>query len=222
MRRLWGREFWRNQTGSVALEFILTVPLTMVMMLGLYQMWTLTTANRQIESLAASIAQMLTQSTTGTVSDANLSFMADSAMVLFPGVLTDAANKNMAWYDDIQITISSVVFTEQANGSYQAQVAWSRGGNKRPCGVYLSSQSDTDPPKTTALPTDLFGPGSLIVVDVTFVYTPTLVPAWFMSSTSYTFNKSSYLQPRYIASPSYITNATTGSDGGTTVCQGYL
>lgn len=221
MRRRQGQSFQRDRSGSVAVEFAMTVPLMMVMMLGLYQMWTLTTANRQIQSVSASIAQMLTQSTTGTVTDTDLSFVADSAMALFPGVLTDAASKNMAWYNDIQITISSVVFVEQANGSYLAQVAWSRGSNKRPCGTNLSGQADTAPPNRTALPMGLFGPGSLIVVDVSFVYAPTIVPSWFMESTSHTFNKSTYLQPRYIAPPNFITHKVAGSDGGTTACQGF-
>lgn len=214
-----GQGFRQNRSGSVAVEFAMVVPLMAVLMLGLYQMWTLTTANRQIQSVAASIAQMLTQTTTGTVTDTDLSFVTDSTMVLFPGVLTDAASKNIPWYNDIQITISSVVFVEQANGSYVAKVAWSRGSNKRPCGINLLGQADTDPPNTTGLPLDLFGPGSLIVADVSFVYTPTIIPTWFMASTSHTFNKSVYLQPRYIAPPSYITHTAAGSDGGTTVCQ---
>ena len=221
MRRRQGQGFRQDRSGSVAVEFAMVVPLMAVLMLGLYQLWTLTTDNRQIQSVAASIAQMLTQTTTGTVTDTDLSFVTDSTMVLFPGVLTDAASKNIPWYNDIQITISSVVFAEQANGSYVAQVAWSRGSNKRPCGINLSGQDDTAPPSVTGLPLDLFGPGSLIVVDVSFVYEPTIVPTWFMASTSHTFNKSVYLQPRYIAPPSFITHKLSGSDGGTTTCQGF-
>lgn len=221
MSRRQDQSMQRDRSGSVAVEFAMVVPLMAVLLLGLYQMWTLTTANRQIQNVAASIAQMLTQTTTGVVTDTDLIFVADSTMVLFPGVLTDAASKNIAWKNDIQITISNVVFVEQPNGSYLAQVAWSRGQNKRPCGINLSGQADTDPPNKTAIPKGLFGPGSLIVVDVSFVYTPTIVPSWFMASTSHTFNKSTYLQPRYIAPPHFITHKVAGSDGGTTPCQGF-
>jgi hypothetical protein len=214
------RPFWKDRTGSVALEFVLTVPLMIFTMLGLYQVWFLATANRQIETVADSIAQMLTQNTTGSVSDVDLGFVASSAMVLFPTVLTDASKQNVAWSSIIKITISSVVFVAQSNGSYLAQVAWSRGPNKRPCGSNLSAQSDADPPSPTALPQDLFGSGSLIVVDVSYDYKPQFLSDWFASS--YGFSKSAYLQPRYITSPDYIQHSNSNADGAATVCTGYL
>lgn len=228
-RRRWTWGFWRDTAGSVALEFVLSVPLMMFLMLGLYQIWFLATTNRQVENVAYSIAQMLTQNTTGSVSDDDLSFVASSAMVLFPAVLTDAARKNIAWSSDINVTISSVAFVAQLNGTYLAHVAWSRGPYKRPCAANLSAQPDTDPPSATALPQDLFPTpsaippetvsvaGSLIVVDVGFNYTPEFLPSWF--SSSYSFNKSVYFQPRYITAPSYIAHSDSNSDNGTTVCK---
>ncbi|OIQ90324.1 TadE-like protein [mine drainage metagenome] len=209
------------RAGSVAVEFALVIPILIFLLTGLYQMWTLTVVNRELETVAASIGQMLTQSTTGSVSDDDLAFTASSTMVLFPGILSDAANKGLSWSDDIGITISSVVFGQQANGSYQAQVAWSRGTSKRPCGTALSAAADDAAPSPTTLPQDLFGAGSLIVVDVVFAYTPSFVPTAFLAPATYTYRKSVYLQPRYIAAPSYITHSSTDADGGTTICQGY-
>ncbi len=212
---------WPDRAGSVAVEFAIVVPMLALLLAGLYQAWMLTVVNRELDAVPASIAQMLTQTTTGAVNDDDLAFTASSAMVLFPTVLSDAASKGLSWSDDIGITISSVVFSQQANGAYQAEVAWSRGTSKRPCGTPLTGAADTATPSPTTLPQDLFGVGSLIVVDVVFTYSPSFLPTTFMPQSTYTFKKSVYLQPRYIAAPSYITHSAKDADGATTLCPGY-
>jgi hypothetical protein len=50
--------------------------------------------------------------------------------------------------------------------------SWNSAPNKRTCGVLLTSVPDTAAPSKTTLPADVFGPGSLIVVDIVYNYTP--------------------------------------------------
>jgi Flp pilus assembly protein TadG len=220
------RVFARGTMGNVAIEFAIIVPVLAMMFLALYEVWNMVSTSRQIQTVANSISQIIAQQPAAIpLAAADLSFATDSTMVLFPGVLADSHQKGISWSSDIAVTISSVVFTPQPTGcaaakppnctGYSANVAWTRSTDatkKRPCGLpsgqALTSAPSTATPTPSTLPSDAFpllqdaaSPGSLIVADVVYTYTPQI---WQGVISGITFSKSTYLQPRYVAPTTWI------------------
>jgi Flp pilus assembly protein TadG len=171
------KEFWRARQAIAATEFALVLPLLVILMLGSVEAARLIVSARKVTLVATTTVEMLTQNGTGKINYVDLHFATDSTMVIFPQILQDAAQKGISWKNDISVSMASVVFTPNpstctSNCSYNANVVWNSGPNKRTCGVLLVSATDTATPSNTKLPADVFGPGSIIVVDVLFNYTP--------------------------------------------------
>ena len=216
--------FRRNENGMAMVEFGLIFPVLVTLLLALVEVSNLATSNRRLQVVANSITQMITQSSTGVVNYVDVQFAIDSTMVLFPLVLSDSANKGISWSSDISVTVSSVVFSLQnalctSNCTYNAKVAWSGGSNKRPCNFNLTATPDTATPSSTTLPTDVYGPGSLIVADVVYTYKPWI---WLTLLPAITVSKSVYLAPRYIPPTSYIKYSVIAGDNGVaSSCPGF-
>lgn len=216
--------FLRDEIGMAIVEFALVFPVLLMLLLALVEVSNIVTANRRLQVVANAMAQMITQSSTGIVNYVDVQFAIDSTMVLFPLVLSDSAQKGIAWGNDISVTISSVVFSLQnpqcaSNCIYNANVAWSGGSQKRPCNFDLTATADTAAASSTTLPTDVYGPGSLVVADVVYNYTPSI---WRNALPTLRLSKSVYLQPRYIPPTSYIHYAVISGDNGiASSCPGY-
>jgi Flp pilus assembly protein TadG len=196
--------FLRSRRGVAALEFALIAPLLIALFLGGFELTRYMNAIRRITYLANSVAEMIAQNTTGSVNMVDIQFAQDSTMLIFPQVLSDSKGKGIPWGNDMTVDISAVDFTPTVSGctsncTYTAKVHWSTAGY-RPCSAPLSAVSDTAAPTATTLPSDVFGPGSLIVVDVVYTYTPVVATNIFGAMT---IRHSAYLQPRYVASVNY-------------------
>ena len=212
------RSFLRNTKGLAALELAIWAPLMSLVLLGGVEITRYTIATKRIENVASTIGQMLTVNSVGTVNYVDLQFYNDSAMVLFPQVLSDAKQQNISWANDIAITMSSVTFTASPANcttacTYTPKVLWSAGGGRRSCTTPLTSASDTAAPTATSLPADVFGPTSLIVVDVMFTFRPTIAPK-FMNAIA--IKRSYYVTPRYVPTITYT--VAPGDNGIATVC----
>ena len=221
--------------GSSAVEFALIFPVLLILMLFGVQVVTYVNAVRRVEKLAASMSQMLSQpvppqgSTTATVNAQDIHFAFDSGLVIFPYLMSDGARKGIPWWQDIEIDFASIQFTQipattcPSNGDqspcYLANVVWTTvgttGGNYRPCVIPQTSASDTASPSRTSIPRSIFGPGSIIAVDVVFTFTPTFATKFMPPMT---ISRSVYIQPRYA---SLINYDTTNNDGIATKCPGY-
>lgn len=216
--------FVRDEIGMAVVEFALIFPVLLLLLLALVEVSNLVTANRRLQVVANAMAQMITQSSTGVVNYVDIQFAVNSTMVLFPLVLSDSAQKGISWGNDISVTISSIVFSLQnsqctSNCIYNANVAWSGGGQRRPCNFNLTASNDTAAPSLTTLPTDVYGPGSLVVADIVYNYTPSI---WPNVLPTIRLSKSVYLQPRYIPPTSYIHYAVISGDNGiASSCPGY-
>lgn len=203
--------------GFAAVEFGLALPVLGLMLLGFVELDRYAWAARQLELTASSIGRMLSQSTT-PLQPVDVKFARDSAMVLFPQVLGDSARAGHVWSDDISVTMSSVDFRNLTPGCsgaacvYEARVAWSGGPTKRPCNAPLAAAPNSATPTPTTLPTDAFGPDSIIVVDLTYAYKPLFAPKLFGG---FTLKRSSFLQPRYLPAVQY---AIPGGDSYVTTC----
>jgi Flp pilus assembly protein TadG len=212
------RSFLRNTKGVAALELAIWAPVMSLVLFGGVEITRYTIATKRIESVASTIGQMLTVNSVGTVNYVDLQFYNDSAMVLFPLVLSDAKQQNKSWSNDIAITMSSVTFTASPANctttcTYVPKVAWSAGTTRRSCTTPPTSASNTAASSVKTLPADVFGPTSLIVVDVSFTFRPTIAPK-FMNAI--TINRSYFVTPRYVPTITYT--VSTGDNGIATVC----
>lgn len=203
------RAFARDRSGVSALEFAIGAPVLLLLLLVGFDTTRYIMATRRIQVAAATVGQMLSVSSTGQIAPAELQFYQDSTMVIFPQVLQDSYAQGIDWSKVIDITVSSILFTG-TSPNYTGLVKWSAGANLRPCNVPMTATAYTATPSRMTLPTDVFGPGSLIVVDLSFEFRP-LISSKLMSPIS--ILRSFYVQPRYVAALTY-----TGS-GGTQVNQ---
>ncbi len=200
------RPWWRDVRGVAALEFAFGAPVFILLLVGGVDTTRYITATRRIEAAASTIGQMIGVSTTGQLAPADLQFYEDSTMVIFPMVLQDSYQQGIAWGRDIAITVSSITFSGSA-APYVAKTSWSAGSNLRPCSVPLTAVADTATPSPGTLPTDTFGPGTLIVVDLAYTFRPMVATALLRPIS---ITRSFYVQPRFVSSISY-----TGTAGAT-------
>ena len=183
--------FTPSDRGSSAVEFAVIFPVLMILMLMGVQV-------------------------VNYVSATDLHFYFDSALVIFPYLMQDAARQGILWWQDIDIDFASIQFTAipgancsgqpDQSGCYTAKVVWTSSGtvgsNYRPCIIPQVAQSNTAAPSSLRLPASIFGPGSIIAVDVVFTFTPTfganLLPSLRIA-------RSVFLQPRYATLITYNT-----------------
>lgn len=231
------RRFLRAEGAVAAIEFALIVPILLLLLLAGIQIVLYINASRKVAQVARSISQMISQakpptnSSTATVNAQDLHFSYDSTMVIFPFVMGDAKRQNVSWWADISINYASIAFTQTSatcndptdqSACYTANVVWTSTGtaqpygtNYRPCTPAQLPADNTAPPSRSTLPRSVFGPASLIVIDVVFNFTPTF-GAKFVPSVK--IARSAYVQPRYATLVNYD---TTNSDGIATKCPGY-
>ncbi|TXM74287.1 pilus assembly protein [Methylobacterium sp. WL103] len=228
------RRFRDDGRGVSIVEFAIVFPILLMLMLGGIQVITYVNATRKVELVAQSISQMISQavppqgSTIATVNATDLHFSFDAALVLFPYVMKDAQRQGLLWWQDILINYTSVAFSQKSAGCtnsadmsacYNANVVWTStgtyGGNKRLCSTPLQPADNTAAPSTGTLPRSVYGPGSLIVIDVVFTFKPTFGAKFFPASQ---IARSVYVQPRYA---DLINYDTTNNDGIGSKCPGY-
>ena len=204
------RSFAAAQGGTGAVEFAFTAPILIVLLCCGFEVTRYIKAVRQLTAASTAVAGMIAQNTSGTLNDTDLLFFRDAIMIAYPDVLANAAAAKKTWTDDIQVTMSSINFSQtnsscKSDCTYQAKVAWSGGSNARPCSTLLVSAPDNAQPTTTTLPSDTFGPGTLIVVDIAYKYRPIVAAQLFQPVT---LSRSFYVQPRYVQSVAYSPNGT--------------
>ncbi|GJD32567.1 hypothetical protein PMNALOAF_3843 [Methylobacterium adhaesivum] len=229
-----GQRFLGDRSAVSAVEFAVILPVLMLLTAAGLQLVTYLNAIRKVDLIANSISQIISQasppqgSTVATVNSLDLHFTYDASMVLFPYVLQDAKRRGISWYQAISINFASIAFIAKvpACGSnadpsecYVATVAWTSmgtaGDNYRRCVTPQLAAADSATPNRVSLPRSVFGPGSIIAVDVVFMFTPTF-GAGFIDPIR--IARSVYLQPRYATLINYD---TTNDDGIAVKCPGY-
>lgn len=171
--------FIRAQNGVAALEFALLLPLLLIMLLGSVELQRYMRMDRQLslasENIAASIAQR-------QASDPRaLHFEFDALPHLFPPSLDGP----LPWYSMVVHQFTNIAFKPSVAGctqncTYTANVAWvwpyydtafGVGNLKRNCGT-LSPEAPGASPSGATIPAAMFGPGSIVVVDLGYQYKP--------------------------------------------------
>jgi Flp pilus assembly protein TadG len=201
------RQFRRDRAGVAATEFALIAPVVVMLLLAGFDFGHYVLATQRVQAVANSIAEMLAETPVsasatnpgdGVVTANDLQFYYNSAMFTFPDVLPAANAQGVAWSSLLSVQMTSIEFTPTPTGctttcTYVPNVVWALGA--RACGTTFSAVSDTSAYSATTLPSDIYGPGSMIVVDVSYTWAPT-VGASFLPSIP--IERSVYLAPRNV------------------------
>ncbi len=220
----------RSRKGLAGIEFALLAPLVVTLLAGLYDTTTayiafsrVNTCAQTIDLIATTLASASTKPNSLTLTQATSA--ASAAYAYLPYVLTGSPPA-------FSVTLSSVVMTPTVVGctsscTYTAHVAWSgvyagSGGTKRPCDLVVGTSAmtqttDTAAPSSTTLPSDVYSAASLLVVDVSYKYTPLFFQ--FITS-SFTLFQTAYFPPRSGLSGAWIQYVYSAPDS-TTLCTGY-
>ena len=216
----------RDTDGIAVLEFGMLSPLMIYTLLVAADIAHGLEISRRMTVAANTIAQLTSQvsTTSGTVTDPELTVIFDSIVATFPDVMADAASRQINWQSDIQPIVTEVVFScavdpdinaapPVAPNCGTATAVWSAGFNNgggfphlhRTCGTLPLDNTSTDNPSLTTLPAGLAAPGSVIVVDLFYHFTPSYTK-WLTGTV--TFQRTAYLAPRFFYQLGYDT--TTG------------
>jgi Flp pilus assembly protein TadG len=217
----------QNDAGVGTVEFAFIVPIALLLLLMGFDTARYALTTQRIEEIANTAAEMLAQtavnsaavlSNDGTVSDADLQFYGDSAIFIYPDAAAVAQAQGVAWSTQLVVNMTSINFVASPSGcttscTYKAKVVWTTN-NYRPCGSAISAVADTTPPSASTLPTDVFGPGSIIVVDAKYTWKPTFGAAYLPS---FAITRSAFMAPRNVS----IVEAASG-DTLASNCSGVL
>ena len=229
------RKYRHDESAVAAIEFAVAMPFLLILMLSGLQLVAYTNASRKVELVAASISEMISQkaptpvgssAATVNVNATDISFSTNAALLIFPYLMNDARNQNLTWTQLISINYASVQFTavpsKTCTGSdqsacYTANVVWTSSGTSgnRPCIIPQLAADDTAAPTNSTLPRSVFGPGSVIAVDIVYNFKPTFGSGFLPAIR---IARSVYVQPRYVT---LIKFDMSTYNGMTSECLGY-
>ena len=216
--------------GVAGLEFALLAPVLVTFLTGLFDVTTAYIAWERVDLCAQAIDQIATteaagSTTANTLNLSQTSSAASAAYAYLPNILT-------ATPPAFGVTISSIAMTPTVSGctsscTYTAHVAWSgnyqgTSGTKRPCDVtqgssVITQTTDGSTPSATTLPSDVYSAAPLLVVDISYTFTP----MFFNYITSgFTMRQSAYFAPRTGITNGWIQYVYSAPDS-TTLCTGY-
>jgi hypothetical protein len=211
------RSFVRQPQAASTVEFAFLVPVVVLLLLMGFDTGRYVLATERIQEVANSVAEMLSQTApaptpvppapaivpagAGYVQDSDLHYYYDSAMATYPDVLAVANSTGTYWWQLLTVQMTSIYFNPnptscKSNCTYKPEVVWTTGA--RSCGLTITAVSDTSPYSASTLPTDVYpttAPGSIIVVDVSYTFTPTFGAAYLPSIS---IERSAFMAPRNV------------------------
>lgn len=194
------RRFIRARDGVSAVEFALISPLLIVLFGGVVELSGTITASNRASFVSDTIAEMASR-LDHTATTSELKNFAVAAALVDPDLLHYAAAANLPIEGAYKATITSVQFTPKIptclnNCDYNANVVFSytMNGTARSCGTLAPAPASSQTYAT--LPQDVFGPGSLVVVDIEASYQPLKT---VRLPTTMVFKRTSYFRPRYVS-----------------------
>lgn len=221
------RSFGGNQSGVVAIEFAIVLPIMLVLLLGTFELSKYIQTNNQVVQTVAMVGQMASQMPgSSTVADAQRIWSA--APLIAPESRKTAARMSKAsWSDVLSVTISSIVFKKRdascnENCVYDGYVAWSVGQTPIACGKVPPGAALQ--PIGVAIPDEIYGPGSVLFVGSTLPYQPYLggtlsILGDLGNTLTTTMSEASWFLPRNATSIT-LSTAGAGSTPSYRICPG--
>jgi Flp pilus assembly protein TadG len=218
---------WLRRTGDhralAALEFALVAPFLVTLVLSVYDVSNAAIAWIQLCGAARAIALIATASA-ATPSSTNVlsstaAYTASTAIYALLPDLTTAATSQFG------VTLSSIAFTPTvatctSGCTYVGNVAWSvalqGSAATRPCG-HPAAVADSAAPSLTTLPTDAFSAAPLLVVDITYNFTPVFN---VLFGSGLVLRQSAYMGTRVGTNANWV--QYTGPNQAKVQCPGYV
>ncbi|MEO8715985.1 MAG: TadE/TadG family type IV pilus assembly protein [Acetobacteraceae bacterium] len=220
MRRT--RRIGADRRGIAALEFALLAPILIVIAMSLTDVTNAVIAWWQLSSAADAIARIATTyAATNNNSNSITTAQAATAGTAVFAVMPALASAPTSRYG---VTLSSVVMTATTNNctsncAYVANTAWSAtlqgAAPTRPCGN-LSSVPDGHAASSGTLPADTFTAAPMLVVDVTYDFTPLFTNLF---GSGLRFMESAYMAARTGGDADWV--RLTGPNSTSAKCPGY-
>ncbi len=216
------KRFALAQNGVAAIEFAFLLPLLALMLLGSVELQRYLRIERQLSLSASNIAAMVAQQQATDVE--TLIFDFNAAIHMFP-----ASRAEAIWFQALLHQITNVAFTPTTAGctqncTYNANVAWvwpeydmgfGLGNMRRQCGTLNGAAAGATPTGAT-IPASMFGPGSMVIVNLGYRFTP-LFGSNFVPSID--LFRHGYANARFASSHIKITNESGA--GSPIRCPGY-
>ena len=186
-------ELSRDCRGVAATEFVMIVPLMMVMFFGVVEFSSGVAVDRKVTLVARTLSDLTSQST--TVTDTDLSnFFAASVGILAPYSASPT-----------QSTITELYVDPT---SHQAKVQWSKASTFNSSGAVVLGTSSHSQGDIITIPTALKVDGTyLIWSEVSYKYVPAV--GYLMAKAGITLSDLTYTRPRQSACVLYKTASCT-------------
>src|SRR3954452_2274472 len=183
----------RDCRGVAATEFVMIVPLMMVMFFGVVEFSSGVAVDRKVTLVARTLSDLTSQST--TVTDTDLSnFSAASIGIMTPYSASPTQSSITELYVDPT--------------THQARVQWSKASSFNSSGNVVLGTSTHSPGDIVTVPTALKVDGTyLIWSEVSYKYVPAV--GYVMAKTGVTLSDRTYPRPRQSSCVMYKTAACT-------------
>ena len=213
--------FTGDINGVAALEFAICAPVLILLLLAGTDALRAFQTSDNVDAIANTVAEMIAEHRTDTINYQDLQFYHDAAMLTYPHLLSSAFESRRSWDSTISISMSSVDFGPAQSGCstscvYTPKMVWTGGSAPRSCTVPMIAVDDDAPPAPTTLPRDIFGPGSIIIVDIVYTYQPLLQVRFFPQ---FNIKRSYYVSVRFNSVIQY--KNIQGDNGIVSACSSY-
>ena len=203
------RRALRDAGGAAAVEFVMIAPFLIFLVLAVMETGRYLRATERVESVAASLSQMLAEqpsnpqaveSGDAAVNSDYVHYLLSAAGAEFPDAVIQSAQQGQGcWWCNLNVSMGSVRFKASPTGcssgcTYTPEVVWNWWGFPG-CGSTFIPVSPSSTPQTNTLPSNLYGPNSLVVVNVDYVYTPIFLPSLIAQTH---IIRAVYQTPRYV------------------------
>jgi len=201
-----------EETAIGTVEFALVLPFIALVMLGGYETANYVRVSQRVEIAANSIAEMISQTQPssaasqtgdGVVTGSQLHFFWDSTMYTVPNALSQATQLGNSWFNNLTVSFWSVEFTPSSSScgsscTYTPVLVWyfqPGGSGNLLCGKPIVKVSDTATPNPLAMPSSVYGPNSVVFVQVKYTYVPSFGASFVGSST---ITRTAVMSPRIV------------------------
>jgi Flp pilus assembly protein TadG len=209
-KMLWLNRFIKSDNGVAAVEMALVLPFLVLLFLGTVEISRFFLISKRVSNVSASIAQML--STSSAVRPKEQLYFLASSIYSIPTIEPDTLSAGGSVWGSHNVSMASVEFVpvdkncQTSNCNFDAMVRFTYSvdpDQMRPCGK-ATKVADGIVLTSNTLPASLYGPGSVIVADVSYAYKPLFGSRFFGDITLF---KSSFMAPRYMTVVPFGPNA---------------
>lgn len=195
------RRFMRNRRGVAAVEFALILPFMLLLYIGTAELTYGLMVNRKMTLSARALSDLVAQTTTTSgITDAELTTIFTAASATMSPYSATPLRMSVSSIEFVPNSATPPVYTARTKWSAVYTVSGTQYGTARPCGASAISQvSNSTAPSNNTMPAGLYGAGTIIVADVSYLYTPPFSSgflSWSSTETGINFKHTTYMRPR--------------------------